>query len=47
MMSAVYQPILQNLHPIFALRGDVKLSAKMMGVGGLVCRLWRVILGTI
>ena len=44
MMSAVYQLI---LHPIFALKGNVKLSAKMMGVGGLLRRLWRVILGTI
>ena len=44
MMSAIYQLI---LHPILALTGDVKVSAKMMGVGGLVRRILRVILDTI
>ena len=44
MMSSIYQLI---LHPILALTGDVKVSAKMMGVGGLVRRILRVILDTI
>jgi hypothetical protein len=40
MMSAMYQLI---LHPILALTGDIKHSAKMMGIGGLPRRLLRII----
>ena len=44
MMAAVYQLI---LHPLFALKGDVQESAKMMGVGGLPRRVLRIILDAI
>ena len=40
MMAAVYQLI---LHPLLALTGDVKKSAKMMGIGGLPRRLLLII----